>query len=168
MGQTPTQLLTHSHCSAEQGNRMRRLMGCDRDKEIVYQLPLQAKQTWLGENWCNLLSIKIDSGSEKQRKTPKWGLSSPLSQAELYSFNSRLLHFPLHGAGGRGNYGQSYPPMHFPCSGTVSPHGLQNFRKKTIASVWALHRLRFPRELSTCSSVGPSRVPWKSVPVQEK
>lgn len=68
---------------------MRRLMGCDRDKETVYQLPLQAKQTRLGENWCNLLSIKIDSGSEKQRKTPKRGLS----QAELYSFNSRLLHF---------------------------------------------------------------------------
>lgn len=46
---------------------MRKLMGWDKDREIAYQLLLQAKQakqTSLDENY--LLQNKIDAGKEKK------------------------------------------------------------------------------------------------------
>lgn len=50
--QTPTWLLTHSVACREKVGRIgkRRLMGWAKDREITYQFPLLAKQTWFGES----------------------------------------------------------------------------------------------------------------------
>lgn len=65
--------LANSHLAAhslhllsriEGENRMRKLMGRDKDREIAYQLLLWAKQNQVGENYFKFLPIKIDSGSE--------------------------------------------------------------------------------------------------------
>ena len=46
---------------------MMKLVGWKNDGETAYQLVLQAKHTWLKESWFNLLQIKIDFCSEKQK-----------------------------------------------------------------------------------------------------
>lgn len=50
-GQMPTQLLSHSHLQQVGGeNTMKKLLGQDKDREMAYQLPSQAKQARLVEN----------------------------------------------------------------------------------------------------------------------
>lgn len=41
-------------------------MGQDKDREVAYQLLLQAKQTSPGENDLNIVAVKIGLVSEKQ------------------------------------------------------------------------------------------------------
>jgi len=39
-------------------NKVKRLMGQDKDREIKYQVPSPAKQTQPGEDACQLLTLK--------------------------------------------------------------------------------------------------------------
>lgn len=52
-------------------NRMKKLVGWYKDREIAYYLPLWAKLTQFGEKILHLLQVKIDSDSEKQTKQNK-------------------------------------------------------------------------------------------------
>lgn len=67
--------------------KLRKLISQDKEREIAYKLLSWAAQTHFWENEFNLLPIKIDSGSEKQRHTLKRHLSSPLSHAQLHTFS---------------------------------------------------------------------------------
>lgn len=84
-------LALSSHQDMEKLGRwgVRKLVGCDEDSEIAYQLlwqAKQAKQMWLDENY--LLPSKTDAGKEKQKpQTLKYHLSSPLSQAQRHCFS---------------------------------------------------------------------------------
>lgn len=64
--QTSAHPATHSLSRQEAEERMK---NSGKDREIAYQLPADAKQIWLQ---LNLLHIKIDLGSEKQRLKIKW------------------------------------------------------------------------------------------------
>lgn len=56
-------------------NRLRKLSGKDKDREITYQSSSQANHTYLRENANILLPIKIYLGSEEQRQF--WSNISP-------------------------------------------------------------------------------------------
>jgi len=57
--QGPGQLLPHSFRSRAGGeNKVKKLVGRDKDREIAYRLPSQAKQMQLEENQPTLLLIK--------------------------------------------------------------------------------------------------------------
>jgi len=49
---------------------MRNLMDPDEDRETDDQVPSWVKRTQLGDNYFNLLPVKIDLGSEKQEQKP--------------------------------------------------------------------------------------------------
>lgn len=128
------------------------------------------RQNKLDLGKTNVLSTKTDSGSEKQRQTLKC-LSSSLSQAELYSFapgsstshpeQDRDRRAGATMAGAQELLSATPARSHIPPAlARALSHGLQSCRKKNnLASAWALHWLRFLQELSTCSSVGSSRLP---------
>lgn len=56
---------------AGEENRIRKLVRWDKVRETACQLLLWVKKLWLGENEFNVLPMKMDSGSEKQRPAIK-------------------------------------------------------------------------------------------------
>lgn len=160
-GQTPAQLLTHSPCSTEQGE-----IAWDGSRIVIRTGRLLTKyhcrqnRLDLGKTYviyCQLKKTQVVRNREKHRNNA----FPPLSPKQNFTPSTPdSSTCPLHSTRGRGQicrYGRSYSPAYFPCSGMVFPHGLQNFKKKK-SSVWALHRLRFLQELSTCSSVGAGKI----------
>lgn len=55
-------------------NEIKKLMEQDKDKEIMYQLLSRANQTQLGENYFNLLPIKLELKEENHRIVESLGL----------------------------------------------------------------------------------------------
>ena len=58
-------------------------MSRDKDREIPYELPPQAKQTWLGENELDSLPTKIELGGERKRQ--KNFRATPSTHSTLFS-----------------------------------------------------------------------------------
>lgn len=63
----PTALSLPFLSRAGRKSKKKMLVSQDIDDEITDQLTSQAKQTQVGENWFNLLPIKIELDGEKQR-----------------------------------------------------------------------------------------------------
>lgn len=82
-------------------NRMRKLVGWDKVRETAYQLLFWVKWPWLGENEFNVLPMKTDSGSGKQRRAieqnsifslPLPGSASLLSDPATHPTSSTVRH----------------------------------------------------------------------------
>lgn len=69
----------------------------DKDRQIIYQLLSWTKQNQLGEDYFNLLPIKIELHGKKQRQNLKH-LPPPSFQSQLHSFipdsSTCCLHTP--------------------------------------------------------------------------
>ena len=77
---------------------MQKLVGQHKDRETAYQSPSQAKQTRLGEKELfNVLPIKIDFGSEKQKMKFQTTPSphSPLARVNFTPSFLTVLSLPI-------------------------------------------------------------------------
>lgn len=136
-------------------NKMKKLMG--EDEEITYILLSEAKHTQLGENYLNLLTIKIELDSKKQRQNLKH-LSPPLYPRLHFTPSFPTLLPPPRAVLGHWGEDQhtavplcsSFLLRVFSCSSMGPLHRSLLLQDKTAPAWTLLHRARFLQGVPTC------------------
>ena len=85
----PAAFLLPLHCRAGGEEKMKRLMGWDKDRKIIYQLLPWRKQTQLGGKEFNLVPVKVGLVVKSKDNIKKHGFLPP-----LLPFFPRIIFIP--------------------------------------------------------------------------